>query len=60
MHFPFVPSQAPLLEQLPSPGQSIAVGVVVMMVVVALLVGTALAVVGEVVDFGFCWFKSTC
>ena len=53
MHFPFVPSQVPLLEQLPSPGQSIVVGVV-MMVVVALLVGTALAVIGEVVGFGFC------
>ena len=60
MHFPFVPSQDPLLEQLPSPGQSIVEGVVVMMVVVALLVGTALAVDGEVVEFGFCWFKLIC
>ena len=59
MHFPFFLSQAPLLEQLPSPGQSIVVGVV-MMLVDALLVGTALAVLGEVVEFGFCWFKSTC
>jgi hypothetical protein len=60
MHFPFELSQAPLLEQGPSPGQSIVVGVVVMMVVVALLVGTALAVVGEVVMFELCLFKLTC
>jgi len=52
-----VPSQAPLFEQLPSPGQSIDVEVVVMMEVVVPLVGTALAVVGAVAKFGVSWVK---